>query len=146
MAGFESGTKGQRRHPFHHRRAQLLHPWRRYQADGRLHPHLVGFPPGASRVWRRSIRRSHRARAINVLDLEQAKNMKVKALIVAVGALALLPQLGRGEAKTVIRLGHFPNITHAQGVIAHALTRQHKGWFEERLRGGVEIQWYTYNT
>jgi NitT/TauT family transport system substrate-binding protein len=77
--------------------------------------------------------------------LEQAKNMKVKALIVAVGALALLPQLGRGEAKTVIRLGHFPNITHAQGVIAHALTRQHKGWFEERLGPGVEIQWYTYN-
>ena len=71
--------------------------------------------------------------------------MKVKALIVAVGALALLPQLGRGEAKTVIRLGHFPNITHAQGVIAHALTRQHKGWFEERLGPGVEIQWYTYN-
>jgi len=66
-------------------------------------------------------------------------------LIVAVGALALLPQLGRGEAKTVIRLGHFPNITHAQGVIAHALTRQHKGWFEERLGPGVEIQWYTYN-
>jgi NitT/TauT family transport system substrate-binding protein len=77
--------------------------------------------------------------------LEQAKNMKVKALIVAVGALALLPQLGRGEAKTVIRSGHFPNITHAQGVIAHALTRQHKGWFEERLGPGVEIQWYTYN-
>jgi NitT/TauT family transport system substrate-binding protein len=71
--------------------------------------------------------------------------MKVKALIVAVGALALLPQLGRGDAKTVIRLGHFPNITHAQGVIAHALTRQHKGWFEERLGPGVEIQWYTYN-
>jgi NitT/TauT family transport system substrate-binding protein len=71
--------------------------------------------------------------------------MKVKALIVAVGALALLPQLGRGEAKTAIRLGHFPNITHAQGVIAHALTRQHKGWFEERLGPGVEIQWYTYN-
>jgi len=45
----------------------------------------------------------------------------------------------------VIRLGHFPNITHAQGVIAHALTRQHKGWFEERLGPGVEIQWYTYN-
>ena len=45
----------------------------------------------------------------------------------------------------MIRLGHFPNITHAQGVIAHALTRQHKGWFEERLGPGVEIQWYTYN-
>jgi NitT/TauT family transport system substrate-binding protein len=47
--------------------------------------------------------------------------------------------------KIVIRFGHFPNITHAQGVIAHALSRQGKGWFEERLGPGVEIQWFTYN-
>jgi NitT/TauT family transport system substrate-binding protein len=45
----------------------------------------------------------------------------------------------------VIRFGHFPNITHAQGVIAHALSRQGKGWFEERLGPGIEIQWFTYN-
>lgn len=54
----------------------------------------------------------------------------------------------RGDAadqKTVIRFGHFPNITHAQGVIAHALTRQGKGWFEQRLGPNVEIQWFTYN-
>jgi hypothetical protein len=29
-----------------------------------------------------------------------------------------------GETK--IRVGHFPNITHAQGVVAHALSRQGK--------------------
>ena len=51
----------------------------------------------------------------------------------------------RAEEKTVIRFGHFPNITHAQGVIAHALTRQGKGWFEQRLGPNVEIQWFTYN-
>ena len=45
----------------------------------------------------------------------------------------------------MIRFGHFPNITHAQGVIAHALSRQGKGWFEERLGPGTEIQWFTYN-
>ena len=49
------------------------------------------------------------------------------------------------QQKTVIRFGHFPNITHAQGVIAHALSRQNKGWFEERLGPNVEIQWFTYN-
>ncbi len=49
------------------------------------------------------------------------------------------------EEKTVIRFGHFPNITHAQGVIAHAFTRQSKGWFEKRLGPNVEIQWFTYN-
>ena len=49
------------------------------------------------------------------------------------------------KEKTVIRFGHFPNITHAQGVIAHALSRQGKGWFEKRLGSNVEIQWFTYN-
>jgi NitT/TauT family transport system substrate-binding protein len=54
-------------------------------------------------------------------------------------------RLTKTEEKTVIRFGHFPNITHAQGVIAHGLTRAGKGWFEERLGPGVEIQWFTYN-
>ncbi|HXQ01592.1 MAG TPA: ABC transporter substrate-binding protein, partial [Candidatus Udaeobacter sp.] len=31
------------------------------------------------------------------------------------------------------------------GVIAHALSRQGKGWFEKRLGPNVEIQWFTYN-
>ena len=61
------------------------------------------------------------------------------------GALLCVAQLVSAQTKTAIRFGHFPNITHAQGVIAHALTRQHKGWFEERLGPGVEIQWFTYN-
>ncbi len=47
--------------------------------------------------------------------------------------------------KVTIRFGHFPNITHAQGVIAHAFSRQGKGWFEQRLGPNVEIQWFTYN-
>jgi len=29
--------------------------------------------------------------------------------------------------KSVIRVGHFPNITHAQGLVAHSLSRQGKG-------------------
>ena len=47
-------------------------------------------------------------------------------------------------AKTVIRVGHFPNITHAQGVIGHGLSRNQKGWFEERLGPGIEIEWFVY--
>src|SRR5205823_3346037 len=70
--------------------------------------------------------------------------MKTKTLIAVIGTLALFVQ-ARAEEKTVIRFGHFPNITHAQGVIAHALTRQGKGWFEQRLGPNVEIQWFTYN-
>src|SRR5277367_634580 len=47
--------------------------------------------------------------------------------------------------KVVIRFGHFPNITHVQALVAHNLSRQGKGWFEERLGSDVEIQWFTYN-
>src|SRR6266550_4253242 len=71
--------------------------------------------------------------------------MKTKTLIAVIGTLALLVQTSRAEEKTVIRFGHLPNITPAQGVIAHALTRQGKGWFEKRLGPNVEIQWFTYN-
>ena len=48
-----------------------------------------------------------------------------------------------GETK--IRVGHFPNITHAQAVVAHALSRQGKGWFEQRLGPGITIEWFVYN-
>jgi NitT/TauT family transport system substrate-binding protein len=48
-------------------------------------------------------------------------------------------------AETKIRVGHFPNITHAQALVAHALSRQGKGWFEQRLGPGTEIEWFVYN-
>jgi len=70
--------------------------------------------------------------------------MKNLALTFAVVILCGGQALSAAE-KNTIRFGHFPNITHAQGVIAHALSRQGKGWFEERLGPGVEIQWFTYN-
>jgi len=57
----------------------------------------------------------------------------------------LLSHFAAAQDKIAIRFGHFPNITHAQGVIAHALSRQGKGWFEQRLGANVEIQWFTYN-
>ncbi len=53
--------------------------------------------------------------------------------------------LPRNSAAETIRFGHFPNVTHAQGVIAHGLSRAGKGWFEQRLGSGVQIQWFTYN-
>ena len=63
------------------------------------------------------------------------------ALFIAAVALVAAP-LG---AKTVLRVGYFPNVTHAQGVIGKTLTAQHKGWFEERLGPDVEIQWFAFN-
>jgi NitT/TauT family transport system substrate-binding protein len=60
-------------------------------------------------------------------------------------AYALVISTAGAADTTTIRFGHFPNVTHAQGVIAQALSRQGKGWFEERLGPDVKIQWYTYN-
>ena len=59
---------------------------------------------------------------------------------------AVLGMAGSARAeKTILRVGHFPNITHAQGVIAHGQARKGEGWFEKRLGPDVEIQWFVYN-
>jgi NitT/TauT family transport system substrate-binding protein len=47
--------------------------------------------------------------------------------------------------KITLRVGYFPNITHAQGVIGSETTREGRGWFEQRLGPGVTIQWFAYN-
>jgi NitT/TauT family transport system substrate-binding protein len=44
-----------------------------------------------------------------------------------------------------IRVGHFPNVTHVQGLVAHHLSRTGQGWFEKRLGKDVKIEWYVYN-
>ena len=55
------------------------------------------------------------------------------------------------EDPNVIELnfGHFPNVTHVQGLVAHHFSREGKGWFEERLKKAtgkdVRINWYVYN-
>jgi NitT/TauT family transport system substrate-binding protein len=70
--------------------------------------------------------------------------MKTKVIPILASTI-LMMHSASAEEKVVVRFGHFPNITHAQGVIAHALSRQGKGWFEQRLGPNVEIQWFTYN-
>ena len=60
--------------------------------------------------------------------------------------LALAASLASSFAQqTTLRVGHFPNITHAQALVASQLTREGKGWFEERLGAGVKIEWFVYN-
>jgi NitT/TauT family transport system substrate-binding protein len=46
---------------------------------------------------------------------------------------------------TTVRVGHFPNITHVQALVARAFERQGRNWFTERLGPSVKIEWYTYN-
>jgi NitT/TauT family transport system substrate-binding protein len=61
-------------------------------------------------------------------------------LMALIGCLAL-----GASAETKIRFGHFPNVTHAQGVIARHLSEKGEGWFESRLGPDVKIEWYAYN-
>ncbi len=60
-------------------------------------------------------------------------------------AAAGLPACSRKPRSpdSAIRIGHFPNITHVQALVAYQLSREGKGWYESRL--GVPVEWYTYN-
>lgn len=44
-----------------------------------------------------------------------------------------------------LRVGHFPNVTHIQALVARNFERQNKSWFAPRLGPGVKIDWYVYN-
>jgi NitT/TauT family transport system substrate-binding protein len=55
-------------------------------------------------------------------------------LLIAAGAL-------HGQQKpAVLRVGYFPNITHAQALLGRA-----NGQFEKTLGGGVQIEWKAFN-
>ena len=49
------------------------------------------------------------------------------------------------QQSTTVRVGHFPNITHVQALVARGFERQGRSWFGERLGPGVKIEWYAYN-
>ena len=69
---------------------------------------------------------------------------RIKGGLSALLALAAAaPALGGGE--TAIRVGYFPNITHAQAIVGCQTTREGRGWFEQRLGPGVKILWYPFN-
>jgi NitT/TauT family transport system substrate-binding protein len=68
----------------------------------------------------------------------------VNARTILLGLSLLLLAVPSAMAET-IRIGHFPNVTHVQGLVAHHLTRTGRGWFEERLGKDVKIEWYVYN-
>src|SRR4030095_4148362 len=70
--------------------------------------------------------------------------MKFNRILLPVAAAAGLTA-GACAQQTTLRVGHFPNITHAQALVASQLSREGKGWFEERLGKDVKIEWFVYN-
>lgn len=69
----------------------------------------------------------------------------LRAAAAAVVCVAILAPAPQAMAQTTLRIGHFPNITHVQALVAHNLSRNGKGWFEQRLGSNVKIEWYVYN-
>src|SRR5262245_16371647 len=78
------------------------------------------------------------------------KSVKATPLILSL-ALALAacerdqPGKPGADGRITVRIGHFPNVTHAQALVAHGLTNQGKGWFESRLGPQVKVEWFVYN-
>ncbi len=68
-----------------------------------------------------------------------------RSYLVLVGMVAILTTGQLAVAGETIRVGHFPNVTHVQGLVAHHLSRTGHGWFEERLGKDVKVDWYVYN-
>lgn len=58
---------------------------------------------------------------------------------------AVLLLVSSAPAATVLRVGYFPNITHAQALVASHLSRMDRGWFERWLGPDVTIQWFHFN-
>ncbi|MDR0756162.1 MAG: ABC transporter substrate-binding protein [Puniceicoccales bacterium] len=44
-----------------------------------------------------------------------------------------------------LHVGFFPNITHAQALIAQNFQREGKGWFEQYLPNNVRLVWHRFN-
>jgi NitT/TauT family transport system substrate-binding protein len=60
---------------------------------------------------------------------------------VIVGALLA----GCSPEKPALRVGHFPNLTHAQALVGHASSRKGQGWLEKHVGPGVEVRWLIFN-
>lgn len=62
------------------------------------------------------------------------------ALIILIAAWSI-----QADAKQTLRVGHFPNITHPQALVGHALGRTGEGPFVKHLGPDVDLQWYVFN-
>jgi NitT/TauT family transport system substrate-binding protein len=69
----------------------------------------------------------------------------VTLFLCSLAALAGVSLSAAPARQNTLRVGYFPNVTHAQALVAAQLTRQGKGWYESRLGGNVRLQWFVYN-
>jgi NitT/TauT family transport system substrate-binding protein len=70
----------------------------------------------------------------------EEKNMKSSIGILAVLILTVTSVAHAQQKPVVIRVGYFPNITHAQALVGRA-----NGQFEKALGAAVQIEWKAFN-
>ena len=78
-------------------------------------------------------------------------------VLFSVALLAVLEFVGRSDwlsdfslkkkasSENELRVGYFPNITHAQALVAQQLALEGNPWFEPRLPEGTKLFWQPYN-
>lgn len=73
-----------------------------------------------------------------------AANLR-RLLAPALAAALALASAAASAAPVRLRIGHFPNITHVQALVARNFERHGKDFFAPRLGADVKIEWYAYN-
>jgi NitT/TauT family transport system substrate-binding protein len=71
--------------------------------------------------------------------------LRFVAPVLALLAAALFGPKTADAEDITLRVGHFPNVTHIQALVARNFERQNKSWFGPRLGPNVKIDWYVYN-
>ena len=61
--------------------------------------------------------------------------------ILCVAILSVTSQFA--SAAESLRVGLFPNVTHAHALVAKSFSREGRGWFEERV--GLPVEWFVFN-
>ena len=65
--------------------------------------------------------------------------------LIAIVAFGLAAGSAAAQTDVTLRVGHFPNVTHVQALVARNFERQGRHWFGPKLGSGVKIEWYGYN-
>ncbi len=59
--------------------------------------------------------------------------------------LFILSLTGQAAEPTVVRVGFFPNLTHAPALVARQLERENAEWYLAHRPEGIKIEWRSFN-
>lgn len=74
------------------------------------------------------------------------KSLFIFPILSVLALCACSPKEDPNSPKTIeLNVGLFPNVTHAQGLIAYQMSKEGRPWFEPRLSDNVKINWFAFN-